>query len=158
MITNIFTTIAVLLFTSCSNQTNDNTNTSVSTENIEQINSEPGAKDADELGRKIVAAFKQNNAAAYSSCIIKEDKSVAEAQFKNLYEEFKAKGLSDWSKVKFIRVRYFTNKDSDILGGFKIEFESDKLSGMFGGVNSAEKHDGRYYLRKAYRGCNVDRK
>lgn len=121
-----------------------------------QAESQAGAKTPEELGRKIIAAFKKNDVKAYLNCIHGEEKAKSEKEFPALKENLAADGLSDWSKVEFSRVRY--HKGSQNLESFAIEFTYGKdYSGVIGGGNYALKKDDRYYIHHAFTGARMDR-
>lgn len=125
-------------------------------ENSTETESTPGGKDADDLGRKIIAAFKKNDVKAYLGCIHGEDKDKSAKEFESLKENLAGDGLSDWSKVIFSRVKY--HKGSQNLESFAIEFDyGTNYSGVIGGGNYAFKHEGRYYIHHAFTGARMDR-
>ena len=146
--------VGITFFSACSSPTKDNT----SVANEEIINSSPGGKDADELGRKIIKAFKDDNLADYTSCINQTDQEEIEKRFKYVKERLQSNGLSDWSKVTFSRVIYSNDKSGN-LASFKIEFDyGDSYIGILGGGNFALVKEGRYYIHHPFSGGRMDRK
>lgn len=115
-----------------------------------QTSVEGGGKDADELSRKIINAFKKNDVSGYLSLIKGKDEEDSKKYFKIIREGLESDGLSDWSKMQFSRVTYTKDKNGDDLSYFRIEFEYGKnFSGAMGSTY-AVKHEGRYYLGHAF--------
>lgn len=119
-----------------------------------------GASSLEELGRKILAAFKNNDVQSYLQYIVYENTDDIKKYFGQVRDQLGANGVTDWSKVQFSRITYFNRQDkADNYSGFSIEFDyGTSFWGAFSTQNGAMKQNGKYYLDHSYNNAGIRRK
>lgn len=120
---------------------------------------EKGTNTPEELAKRVLDAFKENDFDSYQACIATGTPEKKKESFEFVRKELESRGLTDWSKVTFSRVTY--GHDHAGKGGlsmFRIEFEyGSDYWGAFS-LNGADEINGKYFLSHAYDNAGMVRK
>ncbi|HEU4573604.1 MAG TPA: hypothetical protein VFS36_01275 [Chitinophagaceae bacterium] len=140
---------------------NKSANTGISENSFTLDHKTVGSNSADELGRRVLNAFKNNDFNSYLQCINGENTAEIKRGWQQVRKSLQSQGVSDWSKIRFSRVSYCTGQGvpANSYGCFKIEFEyGTSFWGATSSLNGATWKNGKLFLNHSYNDAGIRRR